>query len=67
MNFPQKLKEIRIKRGYTQRQLAKSIGVTPATISRYENGTRKPNAIVIRNLAIILEISSDELLCMNEN
>ena len=67
MTFSEKLKQTRIHRGYTQTQLANLIGVTPAAISRYENGIRKPNAIVIRNLAITLGISSDELLCMNKN
>lgn len=37
------LKRIRQMAGYTQQEVADKLGVTKATISKYENGTRKIN------------------------
>ena len=39
------LKELRIKAGLTQQEVADKIGVTKATISKYEKGQRGPNHI----------------------
>lgn len=41
---PKKIYEFRVRRELTQSELAKMIGVTDVTISRWENGLRIPNA-----------------------
>lgn len=64
MSFSNKLKELRIDRNLTQEQLAKLIEVHPKTYKNYETGKTLPRIAVIRKLAIVLEISSDELLEM---
>ena len=43
--------------GMTQRDLAKEIGVTEATVSRYINGERLPNDELLAKLAKSLEVS----------
>lgn len=35
------IKEIRLERGLTQTDVAAAVGVTKATISKYENGSRQ--------------------------
>lgn len=45
------LKELRRQRGYTQQDVADFLGVTKATISKYENGQRALNYEYIGKLA----------------
>ncbi|MGM9600926.1 MAG: helix-turn-helix transcriptional regulator [Faecousia sp.] len=40
--LPDKLKELRSQHGFTHRQLANMIGVSPSIISGYETGERTP-------------------------
>ncbi len=46
----------------TQSQLAESIGVTRATMSRYISGDRVPNGETVANIATALRTTSDYLL-----
>lgn len=50
----------------SQRVLAKRIGSTEASVSRYINGTRTPDARTINKIAKALNVSTDTLL-MKEN
>lgn len=45
------LKELRIKCGYTQQQIADVLGVTKSTISKYEKGLRKVNSEHVEKLS----------------
>lgn len=57
-----KLKEIRLRAGLTQVQLAEKLGVKQTTLSGWECGVKKPNSDTICNLAITLNCTTDELL-----
>lgn len=61
-----KLKEIRIKKGLTQQDLAEIMGVSDSTISKYEKGKRKLNHDQIVKLSIALEVTPNELLGFKE-
>ena len=50
------LKELRKKRGYTQQQVADELGVTKATISKYENGLRDINRTNIEKLSKLFKV-----------
>lgn len=43
--FKDKLKQLRLDKGVTQSDIAKAIGISPATIGNYEQGTREPRRI----------------------
>lgn len=58
----ERLREIRIKRGFTQEQLGEIIGVTKGTISLYESGQRTPKTENIVELIYALGVSADYLL-----
>lgn len=61
--FKDKLKHLRIERNLTQADIAKAIGVSPATIGNYEQGTREPrNNEMWQKLADYFNISVDELM-----
>ena len=55
------IKEIRIKKGMTQQQLADESGVTLRTIQRIENGDVKPSLHSLNTLGKVLESDLSEL------
>lgn len=65
-NFGEHLKEIRISKNLTQKQLAVLIGSTERGIQRYESGERKPNFDAIIALCNAMDISSDYLLGLSD-
>ncbi len=56
------LKEYRFKVGYTQKQIAEALGVTPHCITQWESGARRPNVVMLKKLAELLECTTDDLL-----
>lgn len=62
MSFSNKLKETRLKRDFTQKELAKLIGVSMRTYQKYETGVTIPKIATIRKIVIALETTADELL-----
>ena len=46
----------------TQTELAKQSSLTPAAISQFESGTRKPSFDTLSNLADALKVTTDYLL-----
>lgn len=62
MSFSNKLREIRLKRNMTEKQLAELIGIQLRTYKNYETGKTIPRIQTLRKLSITLNISSDELL-----
>ncbi len=61
-DFGEHLKEIRISKNLTQKQLADLINSTERGIQRYESGERKPNFDAIIALCNALQVSADYLL-----
>ena len=53
MFTPEKIKELRLKMMMTQTEFAEYLGVSFATVNRYENGKSKPTFKVQRKLAEI--------------
>lgn len=46
----------------SQRALSGLVGVSEATVRRWERGTNVPDAYELRSLADVLKVSADELL-----
>ena len=65
MAFANKLTEIRKNRNLTQQELAEKVGVGISQMRRYEKGSSSPTLEVIKNLAITLDVSTDELIFDN--
>lgn len=57
-----RLKELRIRRGFSQVELGTAIGVTKVSICSYENGTRIPTIDNLIKLSETLETTTDYLL-----
>lgn len=57
-----KLKEIREKKGITQRQAALALNLSPTVYNRYENGLREPSNALLLVIADYFGVTVDELL-----
>ena len=56
------IKDRRKQLSITQTELAKQSSLTPAAISQFESGTRKPSFDTLSNLADALKVTTDYLL-----
>ena len=66
MSFGSRLKEIRIEKNSSQKQVADNIGVSITAISQYESDSRFPNEETLRRLCIYYKISCDYLLGLTD-
>lgn len=57
-----RLRELRESLKLTQEELAKSLNTTQQTIARWESGKSQPNISALKDLAVILGTSVDDLL-----
>ncbi len=65
MKFNERLKYQRESYGYTQKQMAELIGITPRSYQRYEAGEREPNINTLVQMADFFKISLDDLIGRN--
>ena len=61
-DLPQKLKALRVQYGYSQKQVAEKIGVSPSIVSGYETGERTPSTEILLSLSYLYNVSTDYLL-----
>lgn len=57
-----RLRRVRTDRGLVQRDLARSAGVDPTLISKYEAGERQPSLATLRSLCEALGCTATDLL-----
>lgn len=62
MNIAESFKLARTTRGLTQVELAERLDISDKMISQIENGFRPPSAEILKNMAISLNCSADEIL-----
>ena len=62
VDFGEKLKEVRIKAGLTQKQLADKLWLSKATVSYYEQSLRYPSPEMLIKLSNVFHVSTDYLL-----
>ena len=60
--FPQNLRFARLMRHYSQNQMSNLLHICRQTYNHYETGKRRPDPETLRQLSVILNISSDYLL-----
>jgi len=61
MEFKENLKQLRMKKGLTQAQLAQKLFVSRSTVAKWENGLGLPNPESMATLEELFDISSSEL------
>ncbi len=62
----ERLKEIRIEKKYTQKEVASLLNTSITCYAGYEQGYREPNADMIIKICYLFNISADYLLGMEE-
>ena len=62
MNFGEKLRDLRIKRGWSQTQLAKGLGFRQTTISSWETNVSEPDFQTIKKIADYFHVPPKSLL-----
>lgn len=61
-----KIKNLRLEKGYSQRELGEILGFCNQTISFWESGQREPDLDTLILLADFFEVSTDFLLDRKE-
>ena len=61
MDISERLKELRVKKGYSQAELADKLHISKSTISMIEAGSRKPSYELMEVLADFFNVSLDYL------
>ena len=67
MTVSSNIRQLRKKSGLTQIELAEKLGVSIATLRRWEAGETSPNATRIIELANLLEVLPDEIVTESGN
>ena len=67
MDFSMRLKELRTEKGYTQRELATLLSLSPNSICEWEKGRCQPSIECLKTLCELLECSSDYLLGQSDD
>lgn len=62
--FAETLKKIRTEKGISQRELAEKMYVTRSTVTRWETGSRLPDALMISRLSKCLDTDINTLLAV---
>lgn len=62
VDFGKRVKSFRLRKNYTQKDIALKIGVSEQAISKWENGDCLPDVYNLKLLAQILHVSVDSLL-----
>jgi transcriptional regulator with XRE-family HTH domain len=57
-----RLKELRERRGLSQRALSQQLRLSKSTVTKYEGGVHSPSLAVLVRLATVLDVSVDSLL-----
>lgn len=65
--LPERMREMREKYMYSQRDVAKLLGVSPSLISGYETGERTPSVEILFRLSYLYKCSVDYLLGKSTN
>src|SRR4051812_31779223 len=60
-NLGSRLKSVRLKAGWTLRELARQAGVSPSFVSQIENGKSQPSVATLYEFAQLLDVSIDQL------
>ena len=61
-DLPEKLRNLRIEYGYSQKQVAEKLRISPSIVSFYEMGERTPSTEILLSISYLYNCSTDYLL-----
>ncbi|OPA74120.1 transcriptional regulator [Paenibacillus selenitireducens] len=62
MKYGNRIADLRERKGWTQEELATTIGISRAALSHYEKNRRKPDFETLTQLADLFQVSIDYLI-----
>lgn len=62
MKFGDRLTIYRGEKGFNQKEFASALGITPTRLNYWEKNKREPDVEMLKKIASILEVSTDELI-----
>lgn len=65
-NFGERLKELRLEKGLTQKQLAKEIGNAQSAIVYWETNKQEPTISALKKLCNYFGVSADYLIGLED-
>ena len=65
-NFNEKLRELRIEKSLTQKEVAKCLGISVTCYAGYEQGYRQPALEMLIEICAYFDVSSDYLLGLSD-
>ena len=65
-NFPERLKEVRKSKNFTQKQVAEGVGISANHYQFYEYGKNEPSYVLIIKLCQYFNVSADYLLGLSD-
>ncbi len=66
IDFGEKIKELRLSKNLTQKQLAEKIGQAQSTIFYWEQDKQEPTISALKKLCEFFEVSADYLIGLKE-
>ncbi|MBQ0017532.1 MAG: helix-turn-helix transcriptional regulator [Clostridiales bacterium] len=64
--FSERLRELRVEKGLSMKQLAVKLNTTDAAISNWENEVNEPKISYLVSIANFFEVSTDYLLGLSD-
>ncbi|MDE5911836.1 MAG: helix-turn-helix domain-containing protein [Clostridia bacterium] len=64
--FAQRLRELRLQHGFTQKYMAEKLHIKQQSYSRYELATGEPSLAILTEIAVIFNVSTDYLVGLSE-
>lgn len=63
----ERIKELRLKNGFTQTMLAKKLGLSRSAINAWEMGISIPSTQYLVELSKLFKVTTDYILCLTQN
>ncbi|MBQ9756346.1 MAG: helix-turn-helix transcriptional regulator [Clostridia bacterium] len=64
--FCERIKELRIEKGLSQKALANALGTTNSTVCDWERGRSEPDLLTLKKIALFFSVSADYLIGVSD-
>ncbi|MBQ8394695.1 MAG: helix-turn-helix transcriptional regulator [Clostridia bacterium] len=65
--FCQRIKELRLECGFTQKELAEKLSTTNSAVCDWEKGRTEPDLEMLTQIATLFQVSTDYLLGLSDD
>lgn len=62
-----RIKELRLEKGFTQKELARKLNTTNSAVCDWEKGRTQPDLQTLASIATLFDVSADYLLGLSDD